>query len=399
MLWTIFAIALPIAILWRLYNRSQAIPLSSGMYESNGFTVAVWTIHFGYSNAGAQNFYDLATALRWARPDVIALIETDLARVFKGNRDIVEYLAEDFQMYADYGPSTRQHTWGCALLSRYPLKNVRHHLLPSPQGELAPGLDAILDVGGTEVALMMTHMGNERDWLDRQLQAEFIAKLAAELKDYPQVFLGYITSAPGQPNYQKMLSTGLKDMQPEEEDRWCEYIFYNKVWPVGYARIDVGHISDTELQMAKFRLPAVGLDDKLCLPGEKWSKVAPGSAWSYEIGYPKVYTVERYQQPLPAAKVSSANETVAWVRTTPSSIHTGVSCVQAYRAFLGRPADPEGGGRYAKSLETDDIRPLHFKRILFDSSEGIARRKTRCLAAEGDREPFWEEPEAIEVRE
>ena len=51
-------------------------------------------------------------------------------------------------MYVDYGPGPNKHTWGSALLSKFPIVNSTHHLLPSPVGELAPAIEATIDAYG-----------------------------------------------------------------------------------------------------------------------------------------------------------------------------------------------------------------------------------------------------------
>lgn len=62
----------------------------------------------------------------------------------------------------DIGPGPNSHTWGAVLLSKFPIISTKHHLLPSPHGELAPAIEAILDVFGNEVLVVVAHNGQGR---------------------------------------------------------------------------------------------------------------------------------------------------------------------------------------------------------------------------------------------
>ena len=181
-------------------------------------------------------------------------------RIIMGNRDWAQYIAEDLGYYIDYGPATMTHTWGCLMLSKFPIKKSEHHLLPSPIGELACAIHATLDVYGQDVDFIVSHNGQEENLLDRQQQTAELARIMRESEN-PFVFLGYVVTKPFQQIYNMLYDGGrINDIEPLDDDRWCEYIGYRKLNRVGYARITHGGITDTEIQTGKFTLENGDLD-------------------------------------------------------------------------------------------------------------------------------------------
>ncbi|KAF9340641.1 hypothetical protein BGZ91_000981 [Linnemannia elongata] len=196
-------------------------------------------------------------AIRDLELDVIGLLESDLQRMIMGNRDLTQFLAEDLNMYADYGPGPTKHTWGCTMLSKFPIKQSTHHLLPSPKGELACAIHATLDVYGKDVDVIVSHNGQEEDLRDRQLQTTELGRIMRESNN-PFLFLGYVVTKPGQGEeiYELLMDGGrMHDIEPKDWDRWCEYLAFRGLKRTGYARISHGGITDTEIQVGKYVVP------------------------------------------------------------------------------------------------------------------------------------------------
>jgi hypothetical protein len=227
-------------------------------------TAGIWTIHFSLDNDMWSSEYRMRDVIKELELDVVGLLESDLQRIIMGNRDTTQFLAEDLGMYVDYGPGPNKHTWGAALLSKFPIINSTHHLLPSPVGELAPAIHATLDVYGSLVDVFVFHSGQEEDPEDRRLQSEYLAELMGS-SPRPSILLSYLVTKPLQGNYNTYVSekSGMHDIMPRDWDRWCEYILYKGLTRIGYARVSRSTITDTEIQVGKFRLGAELQDEEM----------------------------------------------------------------------------------------------------------------------------------------
>ncbi|KAF2827561.1 calcofluor white hypersensitive protein [Ophiobolus disseminans] len=221
--------------------------------ETKSITAGIWTIHFSLDNDMWSSEYRMRDLIKELEVDVIGLLESDLQRIIMGNRDSTQFLAEDLGMYVDYGPGPNKHTWGSALLSKFPIVNSTHHLLPSPVGELAPAIEATLDCYGELIDVFVFHSGQEEDPEDRRLQSLYLAE-RMKATPRPAILLSYLVLKPGEGNYNTYVGeqSGMKDIDPSDWDRWCEYILFKGLRRAGYARVSRHTITDTELQVGKF---------------------------------------------------------------------------------------------------------------------------------------------------
>ncbi|KAI4943664.1 hypothetical protein J4E86_009627 [Alternaria arbusti] len=221
--------------------------------ETKSITAGIWTIHFSLDNDMWSSEYRMRDLIKEMEVDVIGLLESDLQRIIMGNRDTTQFLAEDLGMYVDFGPGPNKHTWGSALLSKFPIVNSTHHLLPSPVGELAPAIEATIDAYGEMIDIFVFHSGQEEDPEDRRLQSEYLAE-RMKATPRPAILLSYLVTKPGEGNYNTYVGekSGMKDIDASDWDRWCEYILYKGLKRSGYARVSRHTITDTELQVGKF---------------------------------------------------------------------------------------------------------------------------------------------------
>mmetsp|Transcript_36502 Transcript_36502/g.78903 ORF Transcript_36502/g.78903 Transcript_36502/m.78903 type:complete len:191 (-) Transcript_36502:80-652(-) len=144
----------------------------------------------------------------------------------------------------------------CCLNVVRPIQRADPVILPSPEGELACLIDADIDVNGTTVRVFVTHFGNEEDALDRKLQNEEVSRMATNSDPAtPLIFLGYFTMKPGSELYGNFVRAGMADSAPQEQSRWCEYIWYRGLFIDEFKRVDNKLASDTEIQFASFHLP------------------------------------------------------------------------------------------------------------------------------------------------
>ncbi len=242
--------------LYRIVPPSSIVPHHP---ENRLVTAGMWTVHFALDQHMRDSSRRMASIMKTLDMDLFGLVESDLHRPVFGNRDLTQYLAEELKMYTDIGPAPSKNTWGAALFSKFPIINSTHHLLPSPGGELAPAIHAVIDLYGTPTHVVVSHNGQEEDPLDRELQTTEIARIFRHAYPHPAIFLGYVVTKPHADRpapYKILFDDGrIQDVEPTDFGRWCEYLGFRGLERISYVRVSRYTVTDTELQTMKLVVP------------------------------------------------------------------------------------------------------------------------------------------------
>jgi len=90
--------------------------------------VYTYNIQQGVNTTGEKNYDGQLALIKAINPDIIGLQECDTARISGGNSDIVRYFSDrlrGFNYFSYYGPKTVTGTYGAAVLSKFPIIDVK----------------------------------------------------------------------------------------------------------------------------------------------------------------------------------------------------------------------------------------------------------------------------------
>lgn len=170
----------------------------AGIYQSHPapedttLVVATYNIQQGFNTEGKISPWELLEPLQRVNPDILGLQESDTDRISSTNVDIVQWLAHKLQMYAYFGPETRQQTYGVAVLSKFPLYNTKTYYLPSV-GEQTVLIRADIQWKGEPLSIYVTHLGETEE--DRTTQTAEILEILSENTNR-KILMGDFNSLP-----------------------------------------------------------------------------------------------------------------------------------------------------------------------------------------------------------
>jgi len=90
------------------------IPISS-------LKIMTYNIQQANDSSGEQSYLRQLALIQQVKPDILALQESDSARISLNNMDYVRYYADKLGYHTYYGPTTITGSYGTAILSRFPI--------------------------------------------------------------------------------------------------------------------------------------------------------------------------------------------------------------------------------------------------------------------------------------
>jgi len=152
--------------------------------------VATYNIHRCIGSDGRHDAERVAGVIRELGADIVGLQEVDARYHVEDGDDQAEYLAAATGMTAVSGPALVRHTgtYGNAVLTRWPVKEVRRVEIGVSGREPRAVLDVDIDVGGFDSRVVVTHFGLRPS--ERRLQAEMLVRMLGPSRDRCTIVLG-----------------------------------------------------------------------------------------------------------------------------------------------------------------------------------------------------------------
>ena len=145
---------------------------------SRALTVLTFNIHHAEGTDGKVDVSRIATVIRDSQADVVGLQEVDRGVERTARRDLLKEVADLTGMRLAFGKNLDHQggDYGNGLLTTRPIVSVGNRPLPNTDGGEPRGvLQVVLDVEGTQVLVLTTHLDHRRP--DQQRVASAAAVL------------------------------------------------------------------------------------------------------------------------------------------------------------------------------------------------------------------------------
>lgn len=170
-------------------------------------TVLTFNIHHAEGTDGKVDVARIAKLIQDTHADVVGLQEVDRGVERTARRDLLKEIADLAGMRFAFGKNLDHQggDYGNALLTSRPIVSVGNKLLPNTDGSEQRGvLQVVLDVEGTQVLVLTTHLDHRKADAQRVASAEAILEMVQAFGPGPVVAMGDFNDTPGSATWSRL---------------------------------------------------------------------------------------------------------------------------------------------------------------------------------------------------
>ncbi len=188
-------------------GQGPVAPQPAAPTEPGQVRVLTFNIHHAEGLDGKLDVARIAQVIRDSGAQIVGLQEVDRGVERTGRRDLLKEIADLAGMQFAFGRNIdlQGGEYGNALLTTLPIVSEGNKPLPNSDGSEQRGaLQVVLDVGGTQVLVLTTHLDHRRDEAHRLAGADAIVDMLRAWGTGPVIAMGDFNDVPGSRTYTKL---------------------------------------------------------------------------------------------------------------------------------------------------------------------------------------------------
>jgi endonuclease/exonuclease/phosphatase family metal-dependent hydrolase len=218
--------------------------------------LATYNIHSGVGTDKVFNMQRIVDVIKELDADVIALQEVEHQLI--SEKQLIDFIRQHTEFFIISGVTFKrnEHDYGNVLLTRYPIKRVELHDISIPSYEPRGLIEASIDIKGTEVLILATHLGLKRK--ERQLQVKKILPLLAASQSDITILMGDLNEWFGLMTTLKPLNRIFKQMEGRASfPARFPFLSLDKIWVAPDLMIQTQVHASTLAREASDHLPVM----------------------------------------------------------------------------------------------------------------------------------------------